>query len=255
MEKGVGGPLHYSEGRFPALYQIMDALELDRTLGDLASTLGDPTRRGIYIAIRQAAEPMTASQVAELFDIHPNVARHHLDRLAQDGYLRVARGKPTGSIGAGRPAKRYEATDKEIDLHFPARRYDLLVELMVQVLERLAPDQAAGIAEEVGRDYGRRLAAEIGLPDHPGFPAAVKAVAKVMSGMGFGSRAEPDAGQILTSHCPFGQAAIDHPAVVCSLDRGIRQGLIEAVDPSLHPVTTPHHPPEEACVTEMRAEL
>ena len=49
---------------------------------------------------------MTAGEVAEHFALHPNVARHHLDKLAAGGYLEVfvARG---GQGGAGRPSKRY----------------------------------------------------------------------------------------------------------------------------------------------------
>ena len=65
----------------------MDSQALSDSISDLTSSLGDPTRRGIYIAVREAPEPATASQIADLFSIHPNVARHHLDRLADDGYL------------------------------------------------------------------------------------------------------------------------------------------------------------------------
>ncbi|HSO50822.1 MAG TPA: helix-turn-helix domain-containing protein, partial [Acidimicrobiia bacterium] len=60
----------------------MDTKTLDSRISDLTASLGDPTRRAIYIAVRESAEPLTTSNVAALFDIHPNVARHHLDRLA-----------------------------------------------------------------------------------------------------------------------------------------------------------------------------
>ena len=126
----------------------MDSEAFDQQIADLASTLGDATRRGIYVTVRESTEPVTASQIAELFDIHANVARHHLDRLVGDEYLQVTRKRPSGRTGpgAGRPAKYYEPTRKNVSVEFPARRYDLLAELLLRVIERIAPDNAAEIA-------------------------------------------------------------------------------------------------------------
>ena len=125
----------------------MDAAQFDQQIADLAGTLGDATRRGIYISVRESPEPMTASRIAELFDIHSNVARHHLDRLVADGYLRVTRRRVDGRTGpgAGRPAKHYEPTSKPVSVQFPVRRHDLLAELLLRVVERVAPDRAAGL--------------------------------------------------------------------------------------------------------------
>ncbi|MGD2060782.1 MAG: helix-turn-helix domain-containing protein, partial [Acidimicrobiia bacterium] len=155
----------------------MDKETLDSRISDLTSALGDPTRRAIYIAVRESAEPMTTSKVAELFEIHPNVARHHLDRLADDGYLKVSHLRRSGGPGAGRPAKTYEPTTKEVSLHFAPRRFEMLTEMLFKVLEELSPPNVGEIAERVGRRYGEELAAEIGAPDQPGYDEAVQAVA------------------------------------------------------------------------------
>ena len=48
----------------------------------LANAFGDPTRREIYLELRRTGRGLTCSEVAELFELHPNVARHHLDKLA-----------------------------------------------------------------------------------------------------------------------------------------------------------------------------
>lgn len=225
---------------------------LDRSIGDLASSLGDPTRRGIYLAVRQSPEPLTSSQIADLFSIHPNVARHHLDRLADDGYLRVTHQRRSGRTGpgAGRPAKCFEATTKGVSLH-PGRRYDLLVELLVRVLDRVQPEDIAGVAEQVGREYGQELAASIGAPDDPGYEDVLAALVKVMSGVGFEVSADPTAQVMLTSHCPFGEAAAGHPEVVCSLDRGMVSGIMGALHHACSPVVTPHHAFDEDCVTQV----
>jgi predicted ArsR family transcriptional regulator len=235
----------------------MDSRQLDRTLRDLTSSLGDSTRRAIYITVRESKEPVTVSDIAKAFEIHPNVARHHLDRLAGDGYVRVSKRRPLGAAGpgAGRPAKCYEATSKEIDLHFPARRYDLLAELLVQVVERVAPENLSEVAQEVGREYGRELARRLELPDGSGFKAAVKAVAKAMTGVGFTMAPDSGGERLLTNHCPFGATAADHPALICSLDQGIVTGLMEVLQPDITPEVHPHQRLDEECVTEVPVEI
>jgi len=216
----------------------MDLDTFDRTLGSLTASLGDPTRRGIYIAIREATEPMTAAAVAEVFDIHPNVARHHLDRLTVDGYLEVTERR--AHRGAGRPAKCFRATDKAIELRLSPRRTDLLVDMLLQIVGELGGADVSRVAMTVGRSYGRELAAELG-PGEDGFEQAVWAVAKAMSSMGFGTAAEPEAGVYLTNHCPFGETALAHPEIVCALDQGIVEGLLEVLNPDSHSEVTPHH--------------
>ncbi|MFZ0014540.1 MAG: helix-turn-helix domain-containing protein, partial [Acidimicrobiia bacterium] len=176
----------------------MDTNTLDSRISDLTSSLGDPTRRAIYIAIRESAEPMTTSKVAELFDIHPNVARHHLDRLAGDGYLKVSHLRRAGGPGAGRPAKTYESTNKEVSVHFAPRRFEMLTEMLFKVLEEVAPPNVSEIAEQVGRTYGSELAAEIGAPSDPGYDEAVQAVASAMTGLGFSVDPDVEGQRLLT---------------------------------------------------------
>ena len=229
----------------------MDASGLNQQIGDLAATLGDATRRGIYITVRESVEPVTAGQIAELFDIHTNVARHHLDRLVADGYLQVTRKHRSErrGPGAGRPAKHYETTGKEISVQFPARRYDLLAELLARVLKRVAPDTAADVAEEVGREYGRELAAEVGLAKDSGFETAVTAVAKVMMGVGFETEANTADRTIVTRFCPFGETASNHPDIVCKLDQGIVAGLLESANAAGVPVVNPPTAHDDDCFT------
>ena len=229
----------------------MDTKTLDRRISDLTSSLGDPTRRAIYIAVRESAEPLTTSKVAALFDIHPNVARHHLDRLADDEYLRVSHQRRSGGPGAGRPAKTYESTSKEVSVHFAPRRFEMLVEMLFKVIEELSPPDVSDIAERVGRSYGQQLAAEIGGRDEPGYDEAVRAVASAMTGLGFSVDPDVEGQRLLTSHCPFGETATSHPEVICSLDRGIVAGLFGALSVPCNPVVFPHTELDDDCVTRV----
>ena len=231
----------------------MDAAQFERSIEDLTGALGDPTRRGIYITVRESPEPVTSSAIAKAFDIHPNVARHHLDRLASDGYLEVTTRRAGGRSGpgAGRPAKHYTATGKQIDLHYPSRRFDVLTDMLLRVIARMERADAAKLAHEVGFEYGQELAAEVGLPTDDGFADAVRSVARAMTGIGFDMRADTEAHQLLTSHCPFGAVATSHPEIVCSLDQGLVSGLLGSVDTTWEPVVIPHTNADEACVTEV----
>ena len=229
----------------------MNTRQLDRTLSDLTSTLGDPTRRSIYLTVRESADPVTAAQIAAEFDIHANVARHHLDRLADEGYLEITRKRPEGKNGpgAGRPAKCYTSTDKEIELQFPARRYDLLADLLIRVVQKLEPERASEIAAEVGREYGMELAGTLQLPDAASFDSVLAVVQQALVDVGFAVDTNTGNRQLLMSHCPFGRTAFDHPEVVCSLDRGIVNGLMEALHHVTDTVTAPKETWGEGCVT------
>lgn len=231
----------------------MDNEAFDQQIADLAGTLGDATRRGIYVTVRESPEPMTASQIAGLFDIHANVARHHLDRLVADGYLQVTRRRPSGRTGpgAGRPAKHYEPTRKNVSVQFPARRYDLLAELLLRVIERIAPDNAAEVADEIGREYGRELAAEIGFPDEAGYDTAAVAVARALMGVGFEVEARPGDHELVTRFCPFGESAKNHPAIVCQLDQGLVTGLLEGTEQIPVAIVNAHSTEEGDCVTKI----
>ena len=91
------------------------------TVSAITDAFGDPTRRRIYLYVRDHVcdDGVTASMVATEVGVHPNVARHHLDKLAAGGYLEVATGRLAGG-GAGRPSKRYTATTDAFT-DFPVR--------------------------------------------------------------------------------------------------------------------------------------
>src|SRR4051812_27752102 len=74
----------------------------------ITDAFGDPTRRRIYLFTRDHGGPdgVTASAVALEVGVHPNVARHHLDKLAAGGYVEVVGPGPRGAPPARRPPQR-----------------------------------------------------------------------------------------------------------------------------------------------------
>jgi len=222
----------------------MGADDFDRDFGRLSGALGDATRRGIYLTIRDSEQPLTAARIARLFDIHPNVARHHLDRLVAEGYLKVSDRPPARPVSAGRPPRTFEATDTDVAVAYPVRRHDLLAELLVRMVERLAPEEAGLVAEEVGREYGAELAEAMDIRSSERFPEALATVAEAMTGAGIEITADLAHQRLMRGHCPFGHTAGNHADIVCRLDLGIVQGLMEAAGGKVEDlvITSRRHP-------------
>ena len=198
----------------------------------VTSAFGDPTRREIYLHVR-AHPGATASEVATAFSLHPNVARHHLDRLAAGGYLQVSLERPAAS-GAGRPSKHYRSADgpgADPTIELMGRSEGLLVTLLAEALELLGAEEAERMAERVGEEYGRALAERM----EPGegqrsVRAAMHAVADALTAHGFAAHTEErgTATAVVAEHCPFGDTASAHP-VICAVDRGMVRGLLSGL--------------------------
>jgi predicted ArsR family transcriptional regulator len=211
----------------------LSATEFASAVTAITSAFGDPTRREIYLFAHEheADGGVTAAEVAEHFDLHPNVARHHLDKLAGGGYLEVGVSRD-GKTGAGRPSKRYCPTGHQIAVEVPVRQDDVLITLLGRALTLLPVEQAEAMAEEVGIEYGRAMAASMGdSADHQrSFRSALHAVADALTAHGFAAHAEKRNNElrIVSEHCPFGGAAIDNP-VICAVDRGMVKGMLSAL--------------------------
>lgn len=212
----------------------------------LTSAFGDPTRREAWLFTRGRGERgATATEVSEHLGLHPNVARHHLDKLAAATYLEVFVARLEGAA-AGRPSKHYRVPagagiDHATAIGLTTRRDELVLTLLGRALALVPPKAAQAMAEEVGEEYGRRLAADF-VPGHTdsvarSFRAALHAVADALTAHGFSARAQagPSTSDatlsskerltLVASGCPFGEAASQHP-VLCSVDRGLIRGML-----------------------------
>ncbi|MGH8910645.1 MAG: helix-turn-helix domain-containing protein [Egibacteraceae bacterium] len=136
--------------------------------------LGSTTRAGIYQHLRQVGTARTVREVATAFQLHPNVARTHLELLAQAGLVVVGNVKRPGG---GRPAKIYLARE-EVDVQQAAldaagqsggAASALIVRLLVKLLtqsqdngHRMNGQQLGRRAYEIAATEGRRLMQRIG---------------------------------------------------------------------------------------------
>jgi predicted ArsR family transcriptional regulator len=210
--------------------------EFGAAVAAVTNAFGDPTRRDIYGLVRNHPEGLRAAEVAQEFSLHPNVARHHLEKLASGGYLLVELSR---NESAGRPSKIYRAAAIDTQLNFPPRRDDLLGTLLARALERLSREDAKALAEDVGYEYGLALAANMEPGDgHRSVKAALASVADALTAHGFAAHAEARGTSLtlVSEHCPFGEAAQRYPHVLCAVDTGMVRGMLEG----LYGATQPH---------------
>jgi predicted ArsR family transcriptional regulator len=209
---------------------------------DALTALGDPTRRRLYELVSRAGRPVGREEAAAAAGIGRTLAAYHLDRLADEGLLSVAYKRRSGRSGpgAGRPAKLYERSQREVAVSVPPRDYG--------VAARLLADAAAADAEggtrrallEAAERLGREIAAEV-----PGGAA----LERVLRARGY----EPfdDGGVLRLRNCPFHAVARRHPEVVCQMNLALLGGLVGGLgDAGVEPVLEPA--PERCCVALKR---
>lgn len=219
----------------PAAPPLLPERRRQRVGVSVARALQSTTRAGIFDHLREEGDPETVRDIAGLFDLHPNVARTHLELLADAGLVEVGRRKHPGG---GRPAKVYTARQdaalaaEPAAAVAPAPAAELLVLLLAALVEeRPLPvlggrrPSLAARAHEAAATEGRRLVTE--LADR----AAVEAAAP--EGVTALELAATVALTVLRPHAPDAHvtaAGADWLDVV-----GVRGmfGLLESVKPSL----------------------
>lgn len=103
----------------------------------VTSTLADETRFSIYQYMLQEKDIFTVQKIAEHFNIHPNVARLHLTKLAE---IEVISSEFEKTGKGGRPGRIYKAVDTGITLSFPKRNYEELLDWVLEILDEMGPD-------------------------------------------------------------------------------------------------------------------
>ena len=203
---------------------------------ELAAVLADDTRYHIYRAI--AEEPgtdVTVADIAKRFHLHPNVARMHLSKLEQAGFLATDLRKTSGG---GRPARLYRLSDKVVTFGFPPRRYELLARLALAALAANGSAAKAGqAARDAGLSEGRRVIAGERRP--PRTPDDVMTLARrVAEDQGLLPELawRGDALRVTLHNCAFRELSGADPDLVCGMHRAFLEGVVEVVMAAFGPV-------------------
>lgn len=188
---------------------------------DLFKTLGDNTRYAIYLELARTAKPLTTAEIAETIDLHPNTVRPHLERMRDAGLIDVEVG---GRGEIGRPQHRYSLAADAPSLGLEPPVMPMLARMVLAMAERLGagPDDAHAVGASEGAGRSRRFAAA---------PSTLEAIVSDLDILGFDpvvseDADDPDAAVIAFANCPFGDLAVDHPDLVCSLHHGLIAGFV-----------------------------
>jgi predicted ArsR family transcriptional regulator len=197
--------------------------------------LAIPSRRRLLHHLRAADHPADIPALSAATGLHPNTVRFHLDVLVRAGLVEETRDR-RGT--RGRPRTVYTPVMQVGH----DRGYQVLAEMLVNHLDQSGHATAA---EDAGRAWARQIKSTLGAGPSDATSAA-RAVTALFAEMGF----EPvvttnGTGSRIDLHaCPFRAVAERHPAVVCTLHRGLLAELVDqltagTVDTALVPFAEP----------------
>lgn len=198
--------------------------------------LRQPTRRRLFELLAEFGGAASTDELAARLEMHPNGVRAHLQRMREAGLLVRRR-----SAGArGRPRDEWAVAADAAPTGSPGA-----YRVLAGWLARSMPDSAEGLhdAERTGREIGRELAADAAAP-----PA--QAIEDILAALGFRPAVARANGTLACTlrTCPFRDSVRENQAVVCTLHRGLTQGILDRVAPAARLARfVPHDPDLAGC--------
>ena len=199
--------------------------DFDEQVGRLAA-LGEPIRRALYRYVVRQPRAVGREEAAEAVGVARHTAKFHLDKLETDGLLDTEFSRPPGRTGpgAGRPAKRYRRSGRDLSVSLPARRYDLVGHVMA---EAITAASASGTPVEVAlREAATAEGRELGAHARARPGDGTEAVSAVLTDCGYEPRTD-EAGMTLTN-CPFHNLAAEYTDLVCGMNINLLSGVLES---------------------------
>ena len=186
------------------------------------AALEEPTRRRLYEYVVGRPEPVSREDAANALGLPRTTAAFHLDKLTEEGLLATCYERRTGRTGpgAGRPAKLYHRSDREIEISLPERQYAIAGRLLAAAL---ADAETTGSSP---RDAVNRRAREYG--EALGRAAGGAPLTEILAAHGFEPR--PDKDGIALANCPFQRIAREQPQLVCGMNLHLLAGLVSTLD-------------------------
>ncbi|MER7406389.1 helix-turn-helix domain-containing protein [Streptomyces sp. NPDC000070] len=202
------------------------------------AALDEPTRRRLYDHVVRQSGPVSRDEAAAALGLARQTAAFHLDRLAGESLLDVVYERRSGRTGpgAGRPAKLYRRSAKQVTVSLPERHYELAGRLLAQAVEEseATGEPVRAALHRKARDLGARLAGQGGT-----------GVFGLLERYGFEPRHDGDA--IVLGNCPFHALARECTQTVCGMNLHLLRGVLEGLgDGSLHAGPAPG--PGRCCV-------
>jgi predicted ArsR family transcriptional regulator len=197
--------------------------------------------------VASQSEPVGREAAATAVGVAVHSAKFHLDRLVEEGLLEVEYRRLSGRTGpgAGRPAKLYRRSARQVSVSLPPRAYDLAARLLATAVERATRDgvPVGEAVPAVAREEGCRLARET-TSDEDASQERDR-VTEALRHLGFEPRARE--ADLCLANCPFDRLASEHTELVCGMNLAFVGGILEGLEArSLTPRLAPE--PGLCCV-------
>jgi len=194
------------------------------------AALDHPVTGRVYRLLAERDE-LSRDETADTLGVARSVAAFHLDKLVEAGLalVRFARLSGRSGPGAGRTAKVYRRSERELSVSVPDRHYDLAGQLLADAIERSSAggvSVAAALREaatEAGRAIGAEAVSEAGT--RPTKAQRREAFLRVLERHGY----EPQLrnGEIVLVNCPFHRLAEQHRDLVCGMNLDFITGIVD----------------------------
>jgi predicted ArsR family transcriptional regulator len=194
---------------------------------EIVSVLGEPVRRRLYDYVVAQADPVSREEAAAAAGIKRPLAAFHLDKLAEEGLLEVEYRRLSGKRGpgAGRPAKLYKRSSRQIEVSLPHREYELAATLFAQALdEEEGPRPLRSVARSFGKEMANEARKRAGR--HQGTKNLTRTAQEVLQNYGF-QPFNDEEGNMRLRNCPFHALSQQFTGLVCGMNVDIMQAMVE----------------------------
>jgi predicted ArsR family transcriptional regulator len=198
---------------------------LDEQVAGVAA-LEHPLSRQAYRLVLDR-DWVSRDTAADALDVARSVAAFHLDKLVEAGLLEARYERLSGRTGpgAGRPAKLYGRSGRQIDLSLPPRRYDLASSLLADAVTRafsstIPVDRAVSL---VSHETGERIGGEASRRRKGRRAALMDALTT------HGYEPRKHGREIALLNCPFHSLAEEHRELICGMNCDFLSGVLEGV--------------------------
>ena len=196
---------------------------------EVHKALADDTRFRLYRYMGLVGRPVSIREISRRLSLHPNTLRPHLRRLDEAGLV-TREVRKTASVG--RPQTLYSVRESEPD---EGRDYRLLAEMLCGVVRTVKQLEQA---RELARQWGTYLVTQGGPKPGVRLPARrnLALLQEAMAKAGFEPRfrrRQGSAVDVTLRDCPFRELADDHRDLVCTLHRGLIEGMLDGLKPPL----------------------
>lgn len=215
----------------------MDSVPFDLQIAGLAA-LEEPVRRALYFYVVNRHITVGRDEAARAVGVSRTLAGFHLDRLVEEGLLETSFRRLSGRSGpgAGRPAKLYRRSDRQLEVTLPERRYELAARILAEAIdESTSPDTRRALTK-VARDIGKAIGVEARhrAGPRPGRKRLLAGAVTALASHGY--EPECSAREIRLRNCPFHALANRHRELVCGMNLALMEGVIKGIG---HLHTTP----------------